>query len=202
MVAGAVTPVEPVTTLGSTTRQPERTDRRRLWRDTAAALIGVAAILLLAIYIVPRDQRGEVLGETATPFQSATVVEESAAPSLDSSAPASSTDPGSGPEQVLPTDLVVSPVTPKPTHKATPKPTARPVVHAAVPTPAPTPRPTPKPTHKPTPKPTAKPTPAPTMPVAFLSCSVSALTVTCNGSASTDATSYAWNFGDGHTTPA
>ena len=197
VVAGTVTPVEPVTSLGSTTRQPERTDRRRLWRDTAAALIGVAAILLLAVYIVPRDQRGEVLGETATPFESATVVESSAAPSLESSLPVASADPGSGPEQVLPTDLVANPVTPKPTHRPTPKPTARPVIHAA-PTPAPTPRPTPKPTPRPTAKPTPKPTPTPTLPVAFLSCSVNALIVTCNGSGSTDATSYAWDFGDGH----
>ena len=138
MVAGAVTPVEPVTSLGSTTRQPERTDRRRLWRDTAAALIGVAAVLLLVIYIVPRDQRGEVLGETATPVRVGDRRRDRQPPRASSSSfPAASVDPGSGPEQVLPTDLVVNPVTPKPTHKATPKPTPRPVVRAAA-TPAPT----------------------------------------------------------------
>lgn len=73
-----------------------------------------------------------------------------------------------------------------PTAKPTPKPTKKP-----------TPRPTIKPTPKPTPKPTKKPTPKPLPLVAFLSCSVSSLTVSCTGDASRSGATFAWTFGDG-----
>lgn len=93
-----------------------------------------------------------------------------------------------------PTDLVVAPLTAsptatsKPTPKATPKPKP---VHRS------TPRPTEKPTPRPTPKPTRKPTPKPAPLVAFLSCSVSGLTVNCSGDASRKDATFAWTFGDG-----
>jgi len=202
VVAGTVTPSK---TLVAAAREPDRrSDRRRLWRDTAAALVGVAAVLFIAINVVPRDQ-GEVLAETATPDVSAVVIEASPSPSasLDviSNPPAAATeDPNATPMDVVPPAVELAPtVTPKPTAKptprATPRPTARPVITV---TPAPTQKPTAKPTPKPTPKPKPTPTPLPT-PVAFLSCSVNGLTVTCDGTGSSDATTYSWDYADGTT---
>lgn len=70
--------------------------------------------------------------------------------------------------------------------------------------PSASPSPSPSPSVKPTVKPSAKPTPTPTAtpaPVAVLSCLVSDLTVTCDGSGSqhvkpADPAAYSWTFGD------
>ncbi len=51
----------------SSARRRRPADRRRLWRDTAAALVGLAAVLFIAINVMPGKTQGEVLAETATP---------------------------------------------------------------------------------------------------------------------------------------
>ena len=203
VVAGstaATSAVSGTTSLASAARRSRRgpTDRRRLWRDTAAALVGVAAILLFVIYVVPRE-RGEVLAETGTPAPSETVIASIAAPSpsgvVVTDPPAAATeDPNATPEEVVPIEVLVPPTaSPKPTPRPTARPTPRPNVAPVV-----TPKPTPKATKKPTPKPKPTPTPVP-LGVAFLSCEVSVFTVRCDGSGSQDVSTWSWDFGDGTT---
>ena len=93
--AGSPVPTRPArlvvagtTSLVQTVRdaeQRETTDRRRLWRDTAAALVGLAAVLFIAINLIPSKPQGAVLAETATPAPTSEIVTlplDSAVPSL------------------------------------------------------------------------------------------------------------------------
>lgn len=191
--------------------------RIRFARDTAVALLGVAVIVLAVTTLAPL-QDGAVLEATGTPLAAVPpglTAEPTDTASLPTEAPATIV-PSDGPSP-SPTPTALAPIpaslepeltpAPTPAPTATPQVTPRPVVTPR-PTPRPTatPRPTPRPTAtpRPTPKPTPKPTPAPTPtpvpdPIAFFSCSVNGLSVICDGSGSTNETSWSWTFGDGGT---
>ena len=151
-------PVEPVTMEPTSTLLIDDgpTVRQRLSRDTALSLIGLAAVLLIAINVLPRDQ-GSVLSETSRPVDSrvAVVATPLATPIATEVVIASES----------PTPEPTPEATPSPSPEATPSPTVDPTAKpTAKPTPRPNPRPTPAPTPtpRPTPKPTPKPTPTPT----------------------------------------
>ena len=176
--------------------------RERLVRDSGVALITLAALGLIAAMVWPSSPApnggptGSVFAvdravvtpgptedsEAATPAPTGEVAAETEVPVL---TPRPSAKPAA--------PAVVAPHGAKP--RATPRPTR-------TPRPTPTPTPTPKPTATPTatPNPTATPEPTPTPlpnPVVFFDCSSSGLVLSCDGSASTDASSYDWSFGDG-----
>ena len=176
---------------------PERRNRRR---RAAMGVTGVAAALaaafVFAVVVLPGlGTQGGVLGETGRPPVSdgAGVVPETPSPTP----PPATGTPSSAPPQASPSPSAAAP-SPSPSPSAaasgsvkTASVTPRPP--AAAP-PAATPKPTPKPT------PTRKPTPTPLhRPIALFDCTSVALTLTCDGSASRFAASYAWDFGDGTT---
>jgi hypothetical protein len=183
--------------------------RIRFARDTAVALLGVAVVVLAVTTLAPL-QDGAVLEATGTPLAAVPpglTAEPTDTASLPTDAPSTIVpsdrpSPSPTPTALAPIPASLEPeLTPAPT--PTPQVTPRPVV-----TPRPTPRPTatPRPTPRPTatPKPTPKPTPVPTPtpvpdPIAFFSCSINGLSVTCDGSGSTNETSWSWTFGDGGT---
>lgn len=171
--------------------------RVRLARDTAVALAGIAILVLVATGLAPRPG-GAVLDAVGTP--PATIPPGvTAAPSDVAAAPSSGPDAGGTLAPPIPASLEPADATPAPTPRPTPRLAATPRV---TPRPTATPRPTPRPVV--TPKPTAAPTPAPTPtpipdPIAFFSCAVDGLTVTCDGASSTNTTAWAWAFGDGGT---
>ena len=204
VVAGS--PVVPVVPVVATS--PAGPDRGRLYRDTVLVFSGLAAVLLLAVVIVPgllAPRGGDVQGVTGTPENSVGIVTE-ATPSpspTPSRAPVVVATPTATPAptpslEPIATAAPTAKPTAKPTPRPTPRPTARPTPRpTAAPTPVPTPKPTPKPTAKPTPKPTAKPTPTPAPPVASFSYAKNGLTVSFDGSGSLRESAYAWTFGDG-----
>jgi hypothetical protein len=175
--------------------------RRRLLRDSGAALMALSALALVAIVVMPGAGRG---GPSKT-FLSVTRAQATRGASPTEAAslaivltPAGTATPGATPgptatPRATPTGAVLtSRATPKPTSKPTPRPT---------PTPTPTPTATLKPTPKPTPTVTAKPTPKPTPippPHAIIgvSCASGSNTVDFTGSSSTGTTSYNWSFDD------
>lgn len=161
---------------------------------------------------------------TSSGAASATVTASGAGTELASGSPSSesvgpavvSTPGGPSPGPLLPprpavtaTPTIQPAATPRPSGRPSPTPAPTPTP-AAPPTPAPTPLPTPAPTAAPTPTPaptpvpTPAPTPAPTpepTPVldAAFTCAVAGLSIVCDGSASTGATSYTWTFERGPT---
>ncbi|HYH91531.1 MAG TPA: PKD domain-containing protein [Candidatus Saccharimonadales bacterium] len=201
--------------------------RGRLWRDSAAALI-VLALLVVGVTTIWPGQRGGVLEATATPRPTfVAAVQVSASATLEPTATATATaDPSAtatATATATPTLVPTATAAPTPAPTATPAPTSAPaatVRPTATPRPTPrptaTPRPTPRPTATPTarptptPTPTPKPTPTPTPtpaptptpepdPVAFFSCTASGLTLSCDGSSSANADSYQWAYEDGAT---
>ena len=159
---------------------PGATQRRPGPRTAGLALVGLAAMLGLAVVAVPGfgTPRGKTLnltqtepshgpsagpGATLTAAPTSEVAGETSQPTGTSTAVPTSAAPGgatAGP--------TIPGTTPRPTARATPRPTLRPTAApttkptpAATPvaTPAATPEPTPQPTPEPTPEPTPQPTP-------------------------------------------
>lgn len=184
-------PVAPVAVMKKPIAPPPAADRRGLYRDTFVAVAGFAVVLLFAAALLPgmlQKPSGDVLGETATPESSAAVIITAAPTPSDPAVVVTPSPSESAPPESL---------EPIPTAEPTPAPTRRPIATPRI-TPRPTAIPTPAPTPKPTPKPTAKPTPTPTpvpSPIAGFSCIVAGDTITCDGSSSSNASTYAWVFG-------
>jgi hypothetical protein len=169
-------------------------------RAAGAVAFVLVVVAILAVATLPGRPQGEVLGATGTPggFTSSEVaVGETLGPTdltRSSDAPSANT-PLAFPSAALPSTVPasvtrtgpptpVSTVAPTRTQPATPRPTASP---------------------KPTPTATAAPTPTPAqLPKAKIdtsdpTCGPSPLWVDFDGSASTNADTYLWNFGDGRT---
>ena len=181
--------------------------RRRLYRDAAVVLVVSGAIVFLGYSFLPGFRNvGTVAADaTATATPTILIAEASVSPSASPSptaAPTPSPTPTSSPSPSPSPSPSASP-SPSPSPSPTPAPTLKP-------TPKPTPRPTPAPTPVPTPKPT--PTPPPPVAHAFVvpnndllpgdgttSCSAASFTASYIGSASVNASSYKWSFGDGTT---
>jgi hypothetical protein len=200
--------------------------RARLERRIAAFGALAAALIVsgvvLGVALMPRPT-GAVLSATGTPGEAAAVAGSASpdavgSPNLVASAPVRSTPGASAsaapisPTSVPSTPAGATPIvlataapglTPQPTAAPTAIPTARPTpAPTPPPTVAPTPPPTPVPTPPPTPVPTLVPTPPPTptpapSPSAAISCTNDLLVVTCDGSASQEATTYSFDWGDG-----
>ena len=215
LAGAAVERTRPAVVAGSAGAAAPLAPRTRLVRDAGFALIGLASLGLIVFTFMPHTSgprrptgsvfavvRASVTPEpsvrpqpSATPLPSATAEpqvtpEPSATPTgevADATAtPAETTKPLS--------------VTPRPTARPTPRPTLRTVpTDTPRPTPPPTPAATPKPTPKPTPSPT--PTPTPAAPVAHITasatCTAAGGTISFDGSGSTGADSYSWDFDDG-----
>jgi hypothetical protein len=184
-----------------------RRTRERLVQDASVALVGLAALALVAVAVLPGGgssrSGGRILSLTqASP--SATAIAQT------SPTPRATLTGSVGSAIATPTATPTPVPTATPTARPTLAPTARPRVTprpAVAPAAAATPTPTPKPTVKPTatpkpPKPTPTPTPAP--PHAVIGASAFCVPagggpITFTGSGSTGETSYAWNFDDGST---
>jgi hypothetical protein len=162
---GAVTPAGPVVrrptrivvagaaadsaAVGAPVRPPSPgLDRRRFYRDTFMAIVGIAAVFLFAVVILPSlgSGQGQVLGETGTPESSAgVVIMATVSPSLSDGVvaiptpvPVSSEGSGHTPSgEPLATATSPSGSIRAPTLRPTAAPTATPVA-----TPTPTPNPT------------------------------------------------------------
>lgn len=149
---------EPVPTMPVVGRSSDLRSRRRpagaVARERRIAglvAVGVVAIAVLGVALMPRGSQGAVLSATTAPSQS-----PPADPGLASAAPSATASPSPTPS---PTPLITEEPTLAPTPTASPTPSPTPTR-----TPRPTPTRTPKPTVKPpTPSPTAAPTPSPTV---------------------------------------
>ena len=173
-------------------RSAERAARAIVWRRRLSALAALAAALLivgvvLAVAVTPHGLQGDVRAATATPGIGAAGFGLRVGGAPDGSSPSTSQKPAS--------TATGAGASVTPTARATPRPTP-----IARPTPRPTPKPTPKPTPRPTLKPTPTPTPTPPPVHAVISCTTLALVASCDGSASTGAVTYTFDFGD--TSPA
>ena len=178
---------------GSAVRRQRRWDpadsvtlQRRLAAIAAVLVVGVVA---LAVVLILRGPRGEVRGATGAPALGIATDEASSSltvePSGASSSPTTATKPAAPASTPRSTARATAAPTPRPTAAATPKPTPKPTpTHAPT---APTPSPTPEPT----------PTPTPPPPVASITCTHTLLTVSCDGSGSSRAVTYTFDFHDG-----
>ena len=127
-------------------------DRRRFYRDTLLAVAGVAAVLVLAVVVLPSLGKGDgqVLSATGTPDRSGGAIITATPPET----PALTPTPTPTPTPALtPTPTP----TPAPTPEPIPTPTPEPI---PTPTPMPPPRVPPTPTRAPTPSLTPAPTPS------------------------------------------
>jgi hypothetical protein len=162
-------------------------------RLAAIAAVLVVGVVVLAMVMAPRATSGQALDATGggSGLAAGTNAPDSGLAAGPSSAPTEAS--GSTTPSDRPGGKVLQP-TPTARPRATPAPTPRPT-----PTPTPTVAPTPKPTPRPTPKPTPTPvpTPMPPSPVASISCTLTGLEISCDGSASARAVTYRFTFGDG-----
>ena len=185
------------------------TSRRLLWRDSAALLFAVSAVVLLAVALLPGRPDGAVLNATDDGRFPAIV-------SLSSSPGSSDTAAGSFEPTTSPTGSPAgapsASADPSPSGTTTPLASAPAAVPSpgvsvtAAPTPAsspvpPSPAATPRPTTSPTPRPTPAPTPAstPPPPIAIISCDVSGFAVSCTSAGSQNGVSFSWSFEAGPT---
>lgn len=164
-------------------RTPEETRleaKRLLWRDSAIILVGIVLALLVAQFL-PRSDPG--LAADASDLAS-------------SAGPGASLPPGSSPEPGTTFGPIVDPslaidatrpprpaVTLPPTGSFDPGATDRPTPRPTKKPPPTSPPATPNPTPEPTPEITPEITPIPP-PTVAISCSVAALTVTCDATTS------------------
>ena len=142
------------------------------------------------------DRPGAVALETPSPTAPAATPKPTPAPTpkpTPTPAPTAAPTPTATPSSASTGTVQVAAATPRPP-AATPRPAATP--KPGTPTPTPTPKPTPTPTPRP-PTPTPEPPP-----IAFFDCSNALLILSCDGSGSDNADSYAWDFGDGGSSSA
>lgn len=191
-------------------RAPHARRRRRAVvvlgsRVAAAGALAAALVVatgVLGTSVLPPGPQGEVLGETGRP--SALSGEPSHIALAPSVVPtATRTDRPTATRPLGPIDPTPTPTrlpTPTPAPTATPRPTITPAptpVATPTPTPAPTPTATPVPTPSSTAIPTPAPTPTPPPPLASITCSPTNLVASCDASASANAVTYSFDFGDG-----
>lgn len=163
--------------------------RRQLWRDTAILLSGLVAVLLVANLVVP-----QIAGlAAASPSPLASGITGGPSPSAQGAA-------GPTEEPILDPGLGIDATpTPVPVITLPPTGTSPPATHRPVATPKPTKRPPtpPPPTEVPTPEPTPEVTPPPAAPHAIFDCTPDVGLVLSCAESSTDAASWAWDWGDG-----
>jgi hypothetical protein len=158
--------------------------QRRLAAIAAVLVVGVVA---LAVVLILRNPRGEVRGATGGPALGVATDEASSSMTLEPS--------GARPSPTTATKPAAPAATPRSTTRAAAAPTPRPT---AAPTQKATPKPTPtQAPPAPTPSPPPTPTPTPPLPVASITCTHTLLTVSCDGSGSSRAVTYTFDFHDG-----
>ncbi|MEX1173002.1 MAG: hypothetical protein WEG56_10365 [Chloroflexota bacterium] len=157
----------------------ERGKRTMLWRDSAIAMLGLAAVLMVAMAVLPTGEGdGGVLGATGMPDHSGSpsrssgasgdpTVAETIPPVAPSGPPIGSLQPALTASSTATANTGPGPTTRPttvPTRGPTTAPTGSPSASPAptsTPTPGPTPTPIPTLTPTPTPTPTPDPTPTP-----------------------------------------
>jgi hypothetical protein len=195
--AVAGTPAGPSTTVGSR------------WPNRLAILLAIVSLLMIVFTVVGLTVLPRGLGDGAGadrpdgsggPGGSAVAVAPgSTGPAGSASASGAAGRSASPTGSAAPSGGARSSTGPAPGSAAPPSGNpSRTAAPTSAPTPAPAPTASPTLTPTPTPTPAATPTPAPLK--ATISCSAVVLLATCNGGASTGATTYQFDFGDG--TPA